>query len=397
MSSSDSFQHIKNLVQKLMLKEGIKEYDLEDKGRIGKGTNFLGDVLFFKVTTKDAKKVYNLIVKTAKTSDDINGSLPIGLAYQRESFMYRVIFPEMERILTAGNLKLDYVPRMYLACDDVEKETLILENLHHFGYRTWDRMKAMNMKHVVLVLEYLGRFHATSLAMKLREPAKFVECTKDLNSISDEFTKSSSPDMFFDHMFEHICKLLRKSSRDDLAKKYEEKIGNDVRKMLLNNTSREDKLVISHGDLWSNNLLFQYNKNSNDPSAVCFIDFQISTLDSPAKDLSFFLYTACDKTILDQSESLMETYYRSLSSTMEALGCTCDCFTYKDLLEHFKKYGLCSVISSIFFLKLTLFRVEEMPEFGEGLANMAVSKMTNENLYLSRILDNFTHFGDNFL
>ncbi|KAK9874582.1 hypothetical protein WA026_005415 [Henosepilachna vigintioctopunctata] len=97
MSSSEILQDLAMLTKSLMIREGIKRYQLQIHGFCEKGENFIGDVVFFSVVNLDTNKKHNLVMKTAKRSEDIRKTIPVVFAYKRESFMYRDVFPAMKK------------------------------------------------------------------------------------------------------------------------------------------------------------------------------------------------------------------------------------------------------------------------------------------------------------
>ncbi|KAK9874580.1 hypothetical protein WA026_005413 [Henosepilachna vigintioctopunctata] len=152
-------------------------------------------------------------------------------------------------------------------------------------------------------------------------------------------------------------------------------------------------------------MMFKHeDSDGSKPTGIYLIDFQLSMLDSPVKDLSYFLYTACDKHLLEKFEHLLQTYYDSLCATLKLLGCVPEeCLTYECLLDHWKKYGGFGLIMSTFILKLELLKPEEVLDLAHLLGNDSQSpqantvKMDNEEFYNNRIFDCFVHFGEMFL
>lgn len=49
--------------------------------------------------------------------------------------------------------------------------------------------------------------------------------------------------------------------------------------------------VLNHGDLWVNNIMFQYNEDGS-LRETYFIDFQMGRYGSPAQDLQYFLLSS---------------------------------------------------------------------------------------------------------
>ncbi|KAK9874578.1 hypothetical protein WA026_005411 [Henosepilachna vigintioctopunctata] len=407
MSCATVMQDLKMLTKELMMKEGIEDYDLHIKGYSEKGENYLGDVTFFSVVPKELKKKYNLVMKTAKRSEELRKMMPVGMAYKRESFMYREIFPEMRKFLkSAGDIvSIDYVPKVYSFCDEEGRESLIMENLYDLGYRVSNRKKPMDLERVLLVLKTLGKHHAVSMAMRKKSPKIFEKKAQHLTNVWLKFAESTDMEGFYTPLIENACKLLEQAGRQDLAEKIDDKIRKQVIPLTCCLTSEEDKLVICHGDCWNNNIMFKYDGAEDaKPTEICFVDFQLSMFDSPIKDLSYFIYSSCDKSSLDKFGNLIQVYYDSVCSTLEKLECKPEeYFTYQYLMDQWKKYGSFGLIASTMIIKIELLSGEEAPdvleiaETGSDPVEAFSFKMENEDEYNERILHVFTHFAETFL
>lgn len=96
----------------------------------------------------------------------------------------------------------------------------------------------------------------------------------------------------------------------------------------------------------------------------------------------------------------MKDYHDTLISTLKNLGTAAEkMFTYAQLEEHWRKYGMFGVISSTEILKLQLLTDEEiiMEIEREDTSTCYNFVMKNEDLYLQRLVTLFTHFGNRFL
>ncbi|KAK9874579.1 hypothetical protein WA026_005412 [Henosepilachna vigintioctopunctata] len=404
MSTKETLQ---NVTKELMKIEGVEEYELHIEGDSEKGGNFLGDVTFFSIVPNNGQKEYNLVMKTAKTSNELRKSLPLGKAYEREAFMYQQMIPEFRKFIKSigAAVEIDYVPKV-LWCEVEEKmETLILENLNNVGYRVLDSTKPLNLDHVLVVLRTLGKHHALSIAMKDKSPEKFEGMTKDLSKIWIHYLANTFTNTFFKPAIERASKVLEERGRKDLASKLDEKLKENIVSLLLRETPAEDKIVVCHGDCWNNNILFKYKgSEQTTPSGLYFVDYQLSMLETPIDDLSFFLYTSCDKSVLDQFDLLLQTYYNSLASTVKMFGCELEKYlTLEKLMDQWKEYGATGLIIATLLLRIELLKPDEAPDLTEIVENgndtseAFCMKIDNEDLYDNRILDIFSHFAERFL
>ncbi|KAK9874583.1 hypothetical protein WA026_005416 [Henosepilachna vigintioctopunctata] len=405
MEREEILNDLDRLTQKMMYKKGINRYRIKIEGQSNKGDNYVGDITFFTVTSEENGKKYHLVMKTAKRSEEIRKIMGNGKLYTREMYMYSEVFPAIQSFgkLNATSIELKNIPKVYWVSQEDKRETIILENLNIRGYRLWDRTKAMDMNHIMMVLRNYGIFHGLSMAMKHREPELFKKLTKDLDNVMVAFCEMNEVVGIFEEGMKHAMKLLEEAGREDLVEKFKP-IVNNIEYQLVKESKEEDKLVITHGDCWTNNMLFQYKQEKDSkPRNVCFVDFQLSTLDSPVKDLSYFIYACCDKSSLDQFDLLLNTYYDSLSCTLRDLDCRAEnCLTLQLLKEHWKNYSVYGLVFSTMVTKLALSSSDDAPDInevgkGKDLKNVFDIRISNVEVYNRRILDMYTHFGDNCL
>lgn len=85
-------------------------------------------------------------------------------------------------------------------------------------------------------------------------------------------------------------------------------------------------MVIGHGDLWINNLMFKYN-DAAEVVDVKFIDLQTLRYTSPVIDILHFLYTSTEySTRIEYMEQLLDDYVQSLVGTIQGYGIENDDF-----------------------------------------------------------------------
>lgn len=83
---SASRNDIENWIEDVMNKRGIYKYKIDIAGSTVKGDGYLGLVNFVKVIAsngKEKEKIYNLVVKSAKTGEELRKHTPIQECYLR--------------------------------------------------------------------------------------------------------------------------------------------------------------------------------------------------------------------------------------------------------------------------------------------------------------------------
>ncbi|KAJ8926077.1 hypothetical protein NQ315_009933 [Exocentrus adspersus] len=388
-------------VQAAMTKEGIRNYKLDVSGNSVKGDGYLGEVTFVEVTPDLGSKRIHLVVKSAKTSDEFRQQTPVKEAYERETFMYTRVFPVFEEFQKefAAEARFDKLARCYGACSENKKEALIMENLKVAGFEIHDRYAPQNLNHALYVFQNYGKLHAVSLAMKLKEPVLFEKLTRNMTDVMGKFLLQSKLVPSLTKCFESAVEVLQRNGREDLAGKYR-KVKDGLEECLTGYVNPEmAESVILHGDCWNNNMMFKYEGgNKTQPVDMRFIDFQLSRVASPVFDLSYYLYTCTDKSVLANFHFLLQAYHSSLSEAMKKLRCDCD-----KLFSFEQKYGRYGLALAPWIVKIELCRSDEVVDFaesaerGEGMDKMFDFELQDQAVYESRMADVLGHFAEEFL
>ncbi|XP_046988613.1 uncharacterized protein LOC124594294 [Schistocerca americana] len=83
--------------------------------------------------------------------------------------------------------------------------------------------------------------------------------------------------------------------------------------------AQSDFKVLVHADVWNKNIMVKYRDGK--PADLRFVDFQVSHLASPARDLVFFLYgNASEQVHRHHLSDLLLEYHCALSAALRALG-----------------------------------------------------------------------------
>lgn len=169
----------------------------------------------------------------------------------------------------------------------------------------------------------LGVLHGLSLAAKQLHELEFA---KVVSSIHESIYCNEAADFYaqsLDSSLKETIHSLRLSNRKyanltPAIKQTEQLKGKLYRKMTECILDQPNEwMVLCHGDLWINNLMFRYNERG-DCDAVKFIDLQTLRYTSPVIDLLHFFYTSTEYTVrVKYMDQLIDDYVDSLYLTLQ--------------------------------------------------------------------------------
>ncbi|XP_049947836.1 uncharacterized protein LOC126456125 [Schistocerca serialis cubense] len=107
----------------------------------------------------------------------------------------------------------------------------------------------------------------------------------------------------------------------------------DVKYERMEKMKKQTKLpVLTHGDCWKNNMMFKYM--NEEVSEVRLVDFQCSSVTSPASDLLYFLYSSASENVhRHHMEDLLREYHSTLVGLLRRLGLEqqAEAYTFEEL------------------------------------------------------------------
>lgn len=99
--------------------------------------------------------------------------------------------------------------------------------------------------------------------------------------------------------------------------------------------------VLNHGNVWSDNIFFEYSDDTKAPKRALLVDYKNAFIGSPVIDLMFFITTSVAYDVQRSSkDELIYAYHTKLSETLDALEYTGNVPTLLELHLDFLKRGI---------------------------------------------------------
>ncbi|XP_069679814.1 uncharacterized protein [Periplaneta americana] len=303
----------------------------------------------------------NFILKTLRTDPAINDKFETAVFFKNEVMFYTKVAVAFE-IFQSQRLDEKYAPfHSYPICYkgicDSSSQVLVLEDLTERGFVESDRQKKLNFQELNLVMEEIGRFHALSLAIKHKDPNLFTDLKN--NSVKEAIFRTEflhkTYNTWGSSVAAWVLKLAKESfqpgslyitrlesfATEDMVFIMKERISPKI--------EDEQYNVFTHGDLWVNNLLFQYQETENDscmkPVKMKFVDFQNCRYGSVALDIAVVLFLFMDQEMRNNHrDELLQAYHHSLCKFLSQFDCDPETiFPFCDLEVQLSKYSLYSL------------------------------------------------------
>ncbi|XP_050077801.1 uncharacterized protein LOC126564745 [Anopheles maculipalpis] len=323
------------------------------------GDNYLSDVFWIRVEYDGGASEKRLIAKCMPDVGDRGATLDVLDAFRKESETFQHLLPEFSRLISPDG-KEQFGAKCYYATTEPVR-TIVFEDLKALGFRMCDRTKGgLDFDHMALVMRKIAKFHGASMLYAKQSPEherrltsrysyglynpmeKPEEC-RILQALEKGLDKFISVASGWPELDSGVLKQL-----NVIRPTFKERIAKCVNPQ----QSGARYKALNHGDLWSNNMMFRYEKDGSTVREIMFVDYQISTYGSPGLDLVYTLYNCPHRDVrLDRREELLKEYHQVLRETLkrkhyEPLP------TLDDVKEEFTRNEFFGLVCAITFLPI---------------------------------------------
>lgn len=260
-------EFITKIVDKVASEHNFTNYKIETKAGSKPGDNFLGVIVAATIVGKrviDGTEVdaqLPLIVKSPPPSKSQREMFNSDGLFERELYIYSHLLPAYTAFQKDKGLSDDELftsfPKVYASEYIAEHDThmLIMENLRERNFDLHPKRLQLPIDHEVLVLKALGQLHGVAFAMKDQRPKVFDEFKK-----LDDIMAAIMIDPILMEAVSRSSKCVKNPAYAELISLERFKRGLQT---FLPWEARDKFGVITHGDCWSNNYMFQYGADKS--------------------------------------------------------------------------------------------------------------------------------------
>lgn len=248
--------YIESVLQRYFNDKNLKMREVEFKPVTAKGDNYGGIMLrayvtYYRDETGEVSTSY--VLKTQIWNELTSKTMKVYDIHNKEMLIYEKILPKIRKLLTLAGEQGDLFPETIYV--DRVNDIIVFEDLLLKKYVVKNKAIGFDHDHILLGLEKLAKIHAASAVLYEEDNSIY----KPL--VSGMFTRTTDVyytffKSFWDACAEAICKM-------EGYEQYGLKM-KAIRDQVIENANRVydrdegDFHVMTHGDLWTTNLMFNY-------------------------------------------------------------------------------------------------------------------------------------------
>ncbi|XP_041979124.1 uncharacterized kinase-like protein D1044.1 [Aricia agestis] len=397
VSNSDSFLSDED-ISTIVKNAGVNVKEILDYNVINLNEKMLGymaDYYKLKIDIKTdlGKETLNYFIKAIPRTNEAKAEMALSMnLFDQELNFYRIIKGEIEN---------PEIPPWSAKLIASLEEATIYEDLDAQNYRVRNKFQPFDEPHTFQALQTLARFHASSL---IYEEKKRIEI-KDWR-IEDAFDKyydiggyKMTHPWYIQCMDGTLGAILSHSKfKSDILKMVESRWTEVWSKNLdLGEPSNVFRNVVTHNDLWNNNLMFHYNENVPDDCKL--VDFQGVRIQPPAADVMLLLHCNLDLEYREKHMNMfLNYYYNTLKDIFDKQGMSLTkIMTLETFLESAEKYRQWGLFLAVCLYPTIWIKDEVIAEIFGDTQQYKDILTKNKRAFINNMIENNEGFKNKLL
>lgn len=377
-------------VDKIAIENGFVNYKVTVEN--GSDLGFIGILEKHKIV--EGERELSLMCKFLPENKEQNECFNSYVLFEREVTTYCKLLSKFEKFQIDNGFEYRDAdgfwsfPRCFYANYDHEyptKSIIIMEDLTKENFSVKNKFIPSDFNHTRKLFIELAKFHALSLAMKAKKPEVF-ESFKQMKCSMYSVMTTDSMKHLAPRNVELASKLFDEGEIRDKILSFKDCLWQRVQ-VILDGKLSEPYSVICHGDVWINNVMYNYhNDNEEDIKEMRLVDWQMTYYGSVGSELLYYLYCCVDKNVRDRyKDELLSIYYSTMEGFLFKFSLDIKkVFPFDAFLEQLQKFGLYSFGMASFALPLLCKYPEKLFD-NDKSSELSEEELKNLNDYNQRM------------
>lgn len=296
LTRSDCEKILQNSISETAKLQNFTLAPFSDK-TIGFLGNYYRLTLTFFVKDHDESKTYFIKHISPENNDFQTNLIREMEVFEKEALLYKNLLTHLLKIYPFG-------PLCYL----IQPNCIVLEDLGERGFKMLPKKDYLKPEECGSLIKNLARFHATSIIFEEQNHFKIDEKFKDeIRECCYSFNEGRFRQKWCTIVTQCIIDIIELLPESDckntgnVTEKFRNYVFGDLPKLI--RPSQKFRNVVTHDDLWRNNMLF------TDSLECVFVDFQMARYTPPALDFFVTLFMNVEVNYLEKNLSYFIDFY----------------------------------------------------------------------------------------
>ncbi|CAK1589229.1 unnamed protein product [Parnassius mnemosyne] len=332
---------------------------------VGKAGDNYGSYVKIFIVEFDNGKEFKMIAKIAPTIKMLREQRSLRDLFLTEILIYKELLPKMRELeanFSAPEEERFKYPVCYGTLSDSLNEIILLEDLETHNFIMFNKMQPLSDEAVKIVVKNIAKFHSLSYVLKNNDPLAYEKFTGGLVNTLINQENMAQMEMVFVEVLNSIKAIFDKERYTNAISEILHYFKNTGIKILISDKGSKYS-VVDHGDLWTNNIMFQMKGDR--PVECTLIDYQLARESVPVSDIHNLIFNCTDyDTRSKHYYEWIDYYHSELDRYLSYFGLKVNFVYPRDKLDaDLKRYGKICFGLSLIMINFLMRQTQEAPDF----------------------------------